>query len=147
MKLADVFEQIESAKGELNIQEYSVTQTSLEQIFNQFAAQQEEETGGAVGMIASPLAAGGLTVAVAVPPGVTAGQQLSIETTTGPMVVTVPEGVLEGQQFDVTLPPGTVLGPAQPESAGELPSTSMPSTSTGETDTKRTTAAHSITEI
>ena len=32
MKLADVFEQIESAKAQLNIQEYSVTQTSLDLI-------------------------------------------------------------------------------------------------------------------
>ena len=33
------------------IQDYSVSQTSLEQIFNFFAAQQEEETGFASGII------------------------------------------------------------------------------------------------
>jgi hypothetical protein len=38
-----IFGAIESAKVELQLQGYSVSQTSLEQIFNQFAAQQEEE--------------------------------------------------------------------------------------------------------
>lgn len=37
----------------LNIQDYAIAQTSLEQIFNFFAAQQEEETGEAVGLTAS----------------------------------------------------------------------------------------------
>lgn len=38
-----IFGSIESAKYELKLEGYSVSQTSLEQIFNQFAAQQEEE--------------------------------------------------------------------------------------------------------
>jgi hypothetical protein len=37
-KLCDIFRVIEDNKMALNIQEYSVAQTSLEQIFNQFAA-------------------------------------------------------------------------------------------------------------
>ena len=37
-------------KDSLNIEDYSISQTSLEQIFNQFAAQQEEETGSAAGI-------------------------------------------------------------------------------------------------
>jgi ATP-binding cassette, subfamily A (ABC1), member 3 len=40
-----LFEFIESKKESLKIQEYSIAQTSLEQIFNQFASEQEEETG------------------------------------------------------------------------------------------------------
>jgi ATP-binding cassette subfamily A (ABC1) protein 1 len=49
--LADVFEAIEGSKATLRIQEYSVSQTSLEQIFNQFASQQDEERGGAHGIV------------------------------------------------------------------------------------------------
>ena len=39
--LADVFSKFESSKDRLRIQEYSVGQTTLEQIFNQFAAGQD----------------------------------------------------------------------------------------------------------
>ena len=39
--LADVFSKFESSKERLRIQEYSVGQTTLEQIFNQFAAGQD----------------------------------------------------------------------------------------------------------
>jgi len=49
-KLGTLFGAIESRKMELCIQDYSIAQTSLEQIFNQFAAQQEEETGHAAGI-------------------------------------------------------------------------------------------------
>jgi ABC-type multidrug transport system ATPase subunit len=41
--LADVFELIEKSKEQLHIGEYSVSQTSLEQIFINFAKQQDEE--------------------------------------------------------------------------------------------------------
>ena len=41
--LSAVFDAIEKKKGELSIHEYSISQTSLEQIFNYFASQQEEE--------------------------------------------------------------------------------------------------------
>ena len=40
-----MFAAVEAKKTELRIQEYSIAQTSLEQIFNQFAAQQDEEKG------------------------------------------------------------------------------------------------------
>ena len=43
--LAAMFAAVEARKNDLRIQEYSIAQTSLEQIFNQFAAQQEEELG------------------------------------------------------------------------------------------------------
>jgi ATP-binding cassette, subfamily A (ABC1), member 3 len=45
-----MFGAVERNKDRLSIQEYSIAQTSLEQIFNQFAAQQEEETGSAAGI-------------------------------------------------------------------------------------------------
>jgi len=41
MSLANVFRQFEEAKIRLNIEDYSVGQTTLEQIFNQFAASQD----------------------------------------------------------------------------------------------------------
>merc|ERR1711871_568275 len=43
--VSSIFKAIESQKTRLHIQEYAMAQTSLEQIFNHFAAQQEEETG------------------------------------------------------------------------------------------------------
>jgi hypothetical protein len=52
-KLGALFDLMEKMKTSLKIQEYSIAQTSLEQIFNQFASQQEEETGrpeGGAGM-------------------------------------------------------------------------------------------------
>jgi ATP-binding cassette subfamily A (ABC1) protein 1 len=48
--LASVFRVIESLKDELDILEYNVGQTTLEQIFNQFASEQDEEKGTARGM-------------------------------------------------------------------------------------------------
>jgi ABC-type multidrug transport system ATPase subunit len=48
--LSQLFGLLESAKARLSIAEYSLSQTSLEQIFNSFAAQQEEETGAVRGM-------------------------------------------------------------------------------------------------
>lgn len=48
MSLANVFRHFEEAKSRLNIEDYSVGQTTLEQIFNQFAASQDNpEVGGA----------------------------------------------------------------------------------------------------
>ena len=43
--LSGIFGALEGSKGRLQIQEYSIAQTSLEQIFNGFAAMQEEEQG------------------------------------------------------------------------------------------------------
>ena len=56
---------IEKGKDKSHIQEYSISQTSLEQIFNQFASQQTEETGSAVGIVQSVPAQ--IPVAVSVP--------------------------------------------------------------------------------
>lgn len=48
--IADVFRTVEEAKSELHVEEYSVTQASLEDIFNQFASHQTEETGAVRGL-------------------------------------------------------------------------------------------------
>lgn len=61
--LAGLFGEIEDAKAELCVEDYSVSQTSLEQIFNGFAAQQEEETGAAAGIVTAKSAS-----VAAVPP-------------------------------------------------------------------------------
>ena len=53
LQIADVFRKVEQAKLELSVDEYSVTQSSLETIFNEFAGQQEEEAGAVRGLVGS----------------------------------------------------------------------------------------------
>ena len=55
--LAGLFGAIEEAKAKLCVEDYSVAQTSLEQIFNFFAQAQEEETGPAAGIVKKESAA------------------------------------------------------------------------------------------
>ena len=62
--LSTLFGLVEQNKEALGILDYSISQTSLEQIFNQFAAQQEEETGAAAGIVGT----GRSAPPVAVPP-------------------------------------------------------------------------------
>ncbi|GLE03144.1 hypothetical protein PINS_up012023 [Pythium insidiosum] len=50
LRLSNVFRLVESGKVEHHIREYAVSQTTLEQIFNNFAAQQNEEKGVARGL-------------------------------------------------------------------------------------------------
>lgn len=50
LKLAKVFALIERVQEQLHIREYSISQTTLEQIFNYFASQQSEELGVARGV-------------------------------------------------------------------------------------------------
>ncbi|CAK4248260.1 unnamed protein product [Aphanomyces euteiches] len=50
LALSNVFSMIEKSKSDLRVEEYTVSQTTLEQIFNNFAAQQTQETGVARGM-------------------------------------------------------------------------------------------------
>lgn len=50
MALSTMFSKIEDAKPTLGIREYALSQTSLEQVFNFFASQQEEERGVAHGI-------------------------------------------------------------------------------------------------
>jgi ATP-binding cassette subfamily A (ABC1) protein 3 len=49
--ISDVFRFIEQMKAKMPIQEYSVSETTLEQIFIHFARQQEEETGEVAGLV------------------------------------------------------------------------------------------------
>ncbi|EGZ11630.1 lipid exporter ABCA1 family [Phytophthora sojae] len=49
-RLASVFRRVEASKQQLGIREYAVSQTTLEQIFNNFAGQQSEEKGVARGI-------------------------------------------------------------------------------------------------
>ncbi|CAN0021601.1 unnamed protein product [Pylaiella littoralis] len=51
LTLAETFGFIEAEREALSIGEYSLSQTSLEQVFNGFAAQQEEELGHAAGTV------------------------------------------------------------------------------------------------
>ena len=46
VNLADTFEQLEKNKEMLGIEDYSVSQATLEQVFIDFAKDQEEERGG-----------------------------------------------------------------------------------------------------
>ncbi|EGZ20193.1 ABCA1 lipid exporter [Phytophthora sojae] len=50
VKLSKMFALVEDVKTKMHIREYSVSQTTLEQIFNSFASQQEEEQGVARGV-------------------------------------------------------------------------------------------------
>ena len=50
MKLSEVFSFMEEVKVKCSIEEYSTAQMTLEQIFNFFASQQEEETREVQGM-------------------------------------------------------------------------------------------------
>jgi ATP-binding cassette subfamily A (ABC1) protein 3 len=51
IKLSKMFALVEDVKTSMHIREYSVSQTTLEQIFNSFASQQEEEQGVARGVL------------------------------------------------------------------------------------------------
>jgi hypothetical protein len=63
-QLSDMFGLIEEHKARLHMEDYSVSQTSLEQIFNFFAGQQEEEKGAAAGIVSGgPLVALGAATA------------------------------------------------------------------------------------
>lgn len=66
-QLSDMFGLIEEHKVRLHMEDYSVSQTSLEQIFNFFAGQQEEEKGAAAGIVSGGplLALGPATTQVA----------------------------------------------------------------------------------
>ena len=49
--LSTIFSVMESGEDQVDIQEYGVCQTTLEQIFNNFAALQDEETGNVRGVM------------------------------------------------------------------------------------------------
>jgi hypothetical protein len=50
LSLSGAFRAIEALKGTFEIEDYSVSQGSLEQVFIRFAKQQSEETGRIAGM-------------------------------------------------------------------------------------------------
>ncbi|KAH9091241.1 hypothetical protein LEN26_018836 [Aphanomyces euteiches] len=50
LALSNVFSMIETSKADLSVKEYTVSQTTFEQIFNNFASQQTQETGVARGV-------------------------------------------------------------------------------------------------
>ena len=52
MSLGSMFRAMEEGREPHLMADYSIGQTSLEQVFNQFAAQQDEEKGHMAGMIA-----------------------------------------------------------------------------------------------
>ena len=51
MPLSRLFAVFEEQKPSLRIAEYSLSQTSLEQVFNMFASHQEEEVGAVRGFV------------------------------------------------------------------------------------------------
>jgi ATP-binding cassette subfamily A (ABC1) protein 3 len=58
LRLSNVFELVEAAKTRLAIREYSVSQTTLEQIFNAFASQQDADEPVLTTPTSSPTSAG-----------------------------------------------------------------------------------------
>jgi len=48
--LAEVFRCLETSRANLSLEDYGISQTSLEQIFNEFASRQQEETGPVQGL-------------------------------------------------------------------------------------------------
>jgi len=54
LQLGEMFDKMEGARSTLEIQDYALSQTTLEKIFLKFAAEQEEEIGGAPGLAAAP---------------------------------------------------------------------------------------------
>ena len=79
-KLSALFATFEARKDDLSIAEYSLSQTSLEQIFNGFAAQQEEEAGplrGTAERPAAALALGAIADAAAAPPPAASGRGIN----------------------------------------------------------------------
>jgi len=125
MPIGEAFKLMQVHKTQLNVQEYSLSQTTLEQIFNQFAAQQEEETSGARGIVDSAATGGAAVmqaaspantaqqplVDVTVPPGVGTGQLLSVAGPDGTKFnVAVPEGLQAGQTFRVQCPAAPAVG-------------------------------------
>lgn len=70
----------------------------------------------------------GTTLAVVVPDGVTAGQQLRVQAPDGRQaMITVPDGVKPGQQLRLTLPPVTPTPRPQPQPAATPPASAAPS--------------------
>ena len=97
--LGSVFDKVEAAKAELGIDDYSISQTSLEQIFNGFASQQETDNPSAAAAASAAAAPAPLLPAaqpqvanVAVPEGLAAGDKFQCEVGGVLVELAVPEG-------------------------------------------------------
>jgi len=101
VSLSHVFSLVETHKIGLGIVDYAISQTSLEQIFNSFAATQEEETNAVRG-VAVPTASAGAPAGTASTPQL-AAPQLAGEPAGGMAHVAVPPGVPAGGAFQLTL--------------------------------------------
>lgn len=101
VQLADVFTFAEQHRTTMGIDDYAVSQTSLEQIFNSFASQQEEETSAVRGIASSAV-----TANVTVPSGLSAGDKF--QATVGGVLIqiAVPDGCGSGSVLAVPVPPG-----------------------------------------
>mmetsp|Transcript_92574 Transcript_92574/g.146359 ORF Transcript_92574/g.146359 Transcript_92574/m.146359 type:complete len:138 (-) Transcript_92574:43-456(-) len=62
--LAGVFRCLEVARVDQDVEDYGISQTSLEQIFNEFASQQQEETGPVQGLFVNGRTVAASTIAV-----------------------------------------------------------------------------------
>ena len=113
--MGDAFRALEAAKQERLLDNYSLSQTSLEQVFLNIAADASREaeaaaqqllggSGGGSGAAAVAVPPGTVSISVAVPAGASAGDKIQIEHEGASYDVTVPTGVTEGQAFVVALP-------------------------------------------
>jgi len=132
--LADIFEKMEQeggVKSKVAFEEYGLSQASLEQIFNFFAAQQDEESGQVRGVL--PVVQGSTqqmmpmpqmpqmtqmqapqmqALQIQCPPGAGPGAVLAVPMPSGgTQEITVPAGVAVGQVFTVEVP---VVAPPTP---------------------------------
>ena len=113
--LGSVFDKVEAAKAELGIDDYSISQTSLEQIFNGFASQQEVDNQGP----AASAAAAAPTTPLPAVAGEAAQNQIAN--------VTVPEGLVAGDKFQCEVG-GVLVELAVPE--GECATACSPALAT-----------------
>jgi len=109
VELADVFSFVEEQQATLGIDDYAISQTSLEQIFNGFAGQQEEETNAVRGMVQQQQQQQPPQQAELVPP--------TPAPAPGTENVTVPEGLQAGDKFQTTVG-GVLVELAVPEGCG-----------------------------
>ena len=114
--MGDAFRALEAAKQERLLDNYSLSQTSLEQVFLNIAADASREAeaaaqqllggggGGGSGAAAVAVPPGTVSISVAVPAGASAGDKIQIEHEGASYDVTVPTCVTQGQAFVVALP-------------------------------------------
>jgi ABC-type multidrug transport system ATPase subunit len=149
VQLAELFSLVEAHQGELGLDDYAISQTTLEQIFNGFASAQEEETHAVRGVVASaqnepstqladsaavaqaaddaPTTAGA-KVHVSVPEGATPGQVLQVSVQGVTLAVTVPEaGAIPGSVLEVEMPDqAAIAAAAAVAAAGPAPAPALP---------------------